>query len=269
MTQNEPDAGMCPAMGFDTTTPSTARIYNYWLGGKDHFAADRKAAKTIQGAFPHVPKLAKANRRFLASAVRFCVRQGIDQVIDIGTGIPAPPTVIDIARKQQPAARMVGVDNDPVVLAHDRALVETADEVRIVDGDLRHPRDILNSPVLGELIDLRRPVMLILVAVLHFVTEAECASDIVRTFREAMASGSYLVLSHATSSGSDPATVACFESVYAKATSPAVFRTDDQIRLLFDGFDLVEPGLVDVQDWPKSDGLRTDVRVLGGVGWKR
>jgi S-adenosyl methyltransferase len=253
---------------FDITTPSTARIYNYWLDGKDHFLADRGAAKAIQDVFPHAPQLARANRRFLAKAVGFCARQGIDQVLDVGTGIPAPPTVIDIARKQQPAARMVGVDNDPVVLAHDRALVETSDGVRIVEGDVRQPQDILNNPVLQDLIDLRKPVVIVLVALLHFVTEAECASSIVKAFRETMAPGSYLILSHATSSGSDPNTVACFESVYAGATSPAVFRTEEQILHLFDGLELVDPGLADVQDWPTRNGNRTDVRVLGGVGQK-
>jgi hypothetical protein len=222
----------------------------------------------VQDTFPHVPKLAKANRRFLVNAVRFCTQQGIDQVIDVGTGIPAPPTVIDVSRKAQPAARMVGVDNDPVVLAHDRALVETPEGVRIIEGDVRQPADILRNPGLQELMDLRKPVAVVLVAILHFVTEAESASSIVKAFREAMAPGSYLILSHATSTGSDPNLVACFESVYAGATSPAVFRTEEQVSSLFDGLTLVEPGLVDVQDWPKRNGSRTDVRVLGGVGQK-
>jgi S-adenosyl methyltransferase len=265
MMHEEETAG---ALCFDITTPSTARIYNYRLGGKDHFAADRKAAKAIREAFPHVPRPAKANRRFLENAVRFCAERGIDQFIDVGTGIPAPPTVIDIARKQQPATHMAGVDNDPVVLAHDRAIVETADGVRIIEGDVRQPKDILNSPVLRELIDLRKPVVVVLVAVLPFVTEAESASGVVKVFREAMAPGSYLILSHATSTGSDPSMIQCFESVYAKATSPAVFRTEEQLSHLFDGLTLVEPGLVDVQNWPKRNGRRTDVRVLGGVGQK-
>jgi S-adenosyl methyltransferase len=260
------EEGTAGAPCFDITTPSTARIYNYWLGGKDHFAADRKAAKAVVQAFPDAPKLAKANRRFMVNAVRFCAEQGIEQFIDVGTGIPAPPTAVDIACRQRPAARMVGVDNDPVVLAHDRAIVETAEGVRIIEGDVRRPEEILTSPVLHELIDLGRPVAILLVALLHFVTQAEDANAIVRAFREAMAPGSLLVLSHATSTGSDPAMVACLESVYAKATSPAVFRSEQQIGHLFEGLKLVEPGLVDVQDWPRLNGAGTEVRVLGGVG---
>jgi S-adenosyl methyltransferase len=152
MTKGVTDA--CPVAGFDITTPNAARIYNYWLGGKDHFLVDREAAKLVQREFPHVSRLAKANRRFLVNAVRFCVEQGITQLIDVGMGIPVSPTVIDIARKEQSAARMVGVDNDPVVLAHNRALVETSEGVRIIEGDVRQPQDVLTDPVLHEVIDL-------------------------------------------------------------------------------------------------------------------
>ncbi|MQA84311.1 MAG: SAM-dependent methyltransferase [Streptosporangiales bacterium] len=198
--------------------------------------------------------------------MRYCAEQGIDQFLDIGTGIPTFPNVDEVARQVHPHARTVGVDNDPVVLTHDRALAECHDGIRIIDGDLRRPRDILADPKLHEILDLSRPVAVSLVAVLHFVTDAEDPAGIVAAFREAMTPGSFLVLSAATSTDSDPEAVARIEQIYAKANVPVVFRPAEQIESWFAGFELVVPGLVEVSQWPRPAGAPTNVRILGGVG---
>lgn len=254
---------------FDPVTPSPARIYDYLLGGKDHFPADREAAEAVRQAFPDTERLARANRQFLVTSVEYCAALGIRQFIDIGTGIPTAPTVADIARQGQPDARIVGVDNDPVVLAHDRAMVETRDGVRIIEGDVRQPEEILSHPVTQEVIDFEKPVAVLLVALLHFVSGTEAPRRIMRAFSGVLAPGSRVVLSHACSSDSDVVIVQRLAAVYARATSPAVFRSAAEIRDLFEGLRLVDPGLVDVQDWPRladrPSGSRR-VRVLGGVG---
>ncbi|MGH3329243.1 MAG: SAM-dependent methyltransferase [Streptomycetales bacterium] len=157
----------------DTCRPSTARMYDYWLGGKDNYLVDRGAAAKVQEVFPDVRRLAWANRAFLVRAVRYLAEQGVDQFIDIGTGLPTPPNVPEIAREINPGARAVGVDNDPIVLAHNRALVAVDDGILTVDGDVRHPGQILADPELNALIDLDRPVAVLLVAILHFVTDDE------------------------------------------------------------------------------------------------
>ncbi|MQA83126.1 MAG: SAM-dependent methyltransferase [Streptosporangiales bacterium] len=243
-------------------------MYDYFLGGKDNYASDRQAATEVLKAFPEARQLARANRRFLARAVRYCAESGVDQFLDVGTGIPTSPNVPDVAREVHPGARVVGVDNDPVVLAHDRALVETHEGIRILPGDLRRPKAFLTDPELHEVLDASRPIAVLLVAVLHFVTDAEDPAGILAAFDEVMAPGSFLVISAATSTGTDPEALARIEQVYARASSPAVFRPAEGIRTWFDGFDLHEPGLVDVSHWPSPAGVRPSVRVLAGVARK-
>ncbi|MGH3344298.1 MAG: SAM-dependent methyltransferase [Carbonactinosporaceae bacterium] len=252
-----------PLLGrIDTATPSTARIYDYLLGGK----VDREAAHKVLEAFPQAHWLALANRRFLVRAVRYCVQRGIDQFIDIGTGIPASPNVPGVARKINPQARVVGVDNDPIVVAHHRALVATSDGIGTVEGDIRRPTEILAHPDLHAVIDLNRPVAILLVAVLHFVNDDHDPAGIVRYLARHTAPGSYIVITAATSTGTTTETVEQIEAVYHGATAPLTFRPEHQIRTWFDPFHLVTPGLVDVQAWrPDAVEPRTDVRVVGGV----
>lgn len=197
--------------------PSIARVYDRWLGGKDNYQADRYAADTVAAQFPEVALVARANRQFVARAVAHVAFRGITQFIDVGTGLPAMPSVDAIARKTQPGARVAYVDNDPVVLCHARALLAGRPGVAVVAGDLRQPGAILGSPDLRGLIDLRQPVCVILASVLHFVTAPE-ADAAVAAFTAAMAPGSYLICSAGTSTGTSPALIARLQAAYQATT---------------------------------------------------
>ena len=179
--------------------PNVARIYDYLLGGKDHFAADRQAAQQLIAALPNAPAVARANRAFLAAAVRQTAREGITQYLDVGAGLPTSPNVHECARAIVPGARVAYVDNDLVAVGHARALLPAGDEVIAIEGDAREPEAILASPALAGVIDLAEPVCLLLVSMLHFVTAAE-ADVIVGTLRQRMVPGSYLVISQGNAS---------------------------------------------------------------------
>jgi hypothetical protein len=251
----------------DFTVPSPARMYDYFLGGKDNFPADRDAARQVIAAYPDVRRLAWANRRFLTRTVWFMAAQGIRQYIDLGTGIPTSPNVHEVARQAIPGARVVYVDNDPVVTTHSQALRATNDGVVAINGDIRRPQDILSHPGLTALINFTEPVGILFVSVLHFISPEDDLGDIVAAFRWRMAAGSYLAISHATTDGADPGVLAEIAQVYEKATSPATPRPATQIQELFTGLDLVEPGLVDVSQWrPDIRARATKIRILAGVG---
>lgn len=255
---------------FNIHTASPARVYDYYLGGKDNFPADREAGDKVMQVFPGAPRLARANRGFLLRAVRYCVEAGIDQVIDLGTGIPTSPNVAEVARAVNPRVRVIGVDNDPVVLSHQRAQASfSSGGYTIVEGDVRRPWAILADPKLNAVIDLSRPVAVLCVAVLHFIPEAEEPAQILAAFTDTMAAGSFLAVSAATSTDADPAITAQIEAAYENATAPVIFRTADHIRSWFDRMDLVHPGVVDVTHWPARIGVPTDVRILGGLARKR
>jgi hypothetical protein len=251
-------------------TPSPARMYDYYLDGKDNYPVDREAADQALAAFPAGRELAWANRRFMVSAVTFLARKGIDQFIDVGTGIPTSPNVHEVARSVTPSARVAYVDNDPVVLAHDRALLTGASGITVVNGDARHSGDFARDSELLDVIDFTRPVGVLFVAVLHFVTDGEDPWGSVASLRDLMASGSYLVLSHGTSDGSDPAALEAIRKAYKEAAAPAVFRTEREIGRFFDGFRLVYPGITDVSEWhPMVQSQQTPgLRIVGGVGEK-
>jgi AcrR family transcriptional regulator len=252
-----------PAQPFptiNTTVASTARMNDTLLGGKDNFSVDRDAVRRLIESMPEAPELAMANRAFMARAVRYCAT-AVSQIIDLGTGIPTSPNVDEVARQVNPNAVVAGVDNDPVVLSHGRAL---RTGMHIIDGDVREPEQVIRR--LAEFIDFTRPVALIATSLLNFIPDEPGA--IVGVFRTIMAPGSMLVVSHGTDEGAPPETVARFREVYANAESPAVFRSPNQIKAIFDGFTLVDPGLVDVQYW-RPDGFVYEpltIRMLGGVG---
>ena len=186
------------SFGIDTTVPSTARMYDYWLGGHDNFAADRAAALKVSEAAPEAQLMAVENRRFLRRAVRYLAAEaGIAQFLDIGTGLPTQGNVHQVAQDINPAARVVYVDNDPMVLAHSRAL-KTGGNTVVIEADLRDPRAILDQPGTRKLIDFSQPLAVLLVAVLHFISDDEDPHAIVAAIRDALPPGSYLVLSHVT-----------------------------------------------------------------------
>ena len=186
---------------FDTTRPHPARVYDYLLGGKDNFAADRETAETVMQSWPSVRTAARENRAFLGRAVRYLVQErGIRQFLDVGTGLPAANNVHEVAQALQPECRVVYADNDPIVLAHARALLASSPEGRTtyIDSDLRNPEKILASPEVAKTLDLSQPVALMLVAVLHFVPDEDGAAHCVSTLLDALPPGSYVVASHVT-----------------------------------------------------------------------
>ena len=233
----------------DTTTAHPARRYNYWLGGKDNFAADRASGDAIEAAMPTIRLMALENRMFLGRAVRFVAEQGVDQFLDIGTGIPAPGNTHEVAQSVIPTAHTVYVDNDPIVLTHARALLTSAPTGTnaYLDADIRQPDSILTNPELHETLDFTRPVALMLVAVLHFVREDEDPQGIVRKLIGALPSGSYVVASHATWEYQSPEAIA--ELTANNQDGRFAARTGDQLAALLDGLEVVEPGLVSVSRW--------------------
>jgi hypothetical protein len=255
----------------DVTTPSPARMYDYYLGGKDNFQADRDAAEKALSAVPCGRQVAWANRNFLVRAVQFIAHAGIDQFIDLGTGIPTSPNVHEVACSVIPSARVAYVDNDPIVVVHDRALLGESDALTVVRGDIRYPLNVLSNHAIREVIDFDRPVGVLFVAVLHFMTAEEKPHRSVAVFRDRIPSGSYVAISHITSDDSDPAAISTIREAYKNATAPAVFRTAAEIQALFDGFELVPPGLLEVAGW-RSNGrdpaARAALGFLGAVGRK-
>lgn len=260
--------------GVDAGVPNGARIYDYMLGGKDNYAADRAAAEAMIAANPGAPRTARANRAFLGRAVRFLAEEvGIRQFLDLGTGLPTQQNVHQVAQAVAPDARVVYVDYDPVVVVHGRALLATADAVDVVDGDLRRPDEILGHPDVGRLISFDQPLAVLLVAILHFISDEEDPAGIVARLRDAMAPGSYLVVSH-TASESPDEVMAAAQQGFRSAGAPLTPRTRAEIQRFFAGFELVEPGLVEVAQWRPADPEparpgKSPWVLLGGVGRKQ
>jgi len=258
--------------GVDVTRPSIARIYDYLLYGKDNFAVDRAAAEKLMESRLDPRRLSLANRAFLVRAVGFLARQGIAQYLDLGSGLPTSPSVHEVARDTIPSARVVYVDHDPIVVAHNDALLATRDGVITVRADVRDPDAVLSDKALSDGIDFGRPVGVLLLSVLHFISHEEDAAAIVAKFRERMAPGSYLAVSVGTRDGADPEMLAEATETYAGARMPFTLRSRAQIMELFDGFDLVEPGLVSLPEWrPELNTDRTPLKgpTLGAVAQLR
>ncbi|MEW9555512.1 SAM-dependent methyltransferase [Nonomuraea sp. NPDC050783] len=250
--------------GIDTTRPTSAGIYNYVIGGEDHFPADREAAEAMLAGNPYTAVGMRATRAFLRRAVRWLAdpRHGaVDQFLDIGSGFPTAGNVHEIAQSVDPDARVVYVDYDPTVVACARALTAGDDRVRVIEGDLRRVEDILDHPDVRGFLDWRRPVALVLNAVLHFVTDEQDPQRLIATVRDRMAPGSFLALSHGSMDGLDeillPDQVRTAEEQYRRSADPLVLRTHDRIQRFFDGFVLVEPGLVHAPRW-RPDGTDDD-----------
>ncbi len=248
-----------------------ARMYDYVLGGKDNYAADRELAEHLIASIPDGVEALRANRRFLGRAVAYVARQGVDQFIDLGAGLPNQGNVHEIAQGVHPHARVVYVDIDPVVITHARALLAADDHTAVVQADMRNPGTVLASEAVARLIDFDRPVGVIFNAMLHFVTDAEDPAGIVAAFTGHMAPGSHLVISHSTVDDRPADLVEIIRAAYDNASAPMVFRTREGVLRLFNGLTLVEPGLVKVNRW-RSDDLEAAARggawVYGGVAVK-
>ncbi|MFF3014497.1 SAM-dependent methyltransferase [Streptomyces sp. NPDC057939] len=237
--------------GIDISVPSVSRIYDYYLGGSHNFEVDRQAARRAMEFMPGLPKVMQANRAFMRRAVRHAVAEGVTQFLDIGSGIPTFGNVHEVAHAASTEASVVYVDHDPVAVAHSRAVLDGDERTGVVAADLRKPQEILAAPEVGRLLDLNRPVALLLVAVLHFIEDADEPYAAVAELRDALAPGSLLVLTHASYEGI-PLTqevAGGVVNVYRDIRNPLVMRTREQVGGFFDGFDLLEPGLVSMPDW--------------------
>ncbi|MEU6537728.1 SAM-dependent methyltransferase [Streptomyces sp. NPDC047000] len=240
----------------DISVPSVSRIYDYYLGGSHNFEVDREAARKAMEFIPGLPKISQANRAFMRRAVRFAASEGITQFLDIGSGIPTFGNVHEVARAAVPGARVVYVDHDPVAVAHSQAVLAGHDEVDVVAADLRKPHEILASTEVDRLIDLNRPVALLLVAILHFVADSEDPYGAVAQLRDALAPGSMLILTHAAYEGIPlpRERAAGTVGVYEDIRNPLIMRTRDEIARFFEGYDMVEPGLVPMPEWRPESG---------------
>jgi hypothetical protein len=246
-------------------------MYDYLLDGKDNLSVDRERADEAVRADPLFPRIIRENRAFLGRVVRFLATEcGIDQFLDIGTGLPTQDNVHEIAQRINPDAHVVYVDNDPVVLAHGRALLASNDRTTVVQADLRDPQAILNHPDVRRLIDFDRPVGLLLLAILHFVPDADEPHNILNELRAALPKGSYLALTHG-SADLRPDVVHRVEEIYARTASPALARSRERVSAFFGDFQMAEPGLVWVPWWrPEIEPAQDSdlVWFLGGVARK-
>jgi S-adenosyl methyltransferase len=259
--------------GVDIKRANVARVYDYWLGGSHNFLADQDLGRAIAAVEPNIRIGARANRDFLGRAVRLLSQAGIRQFLDIGSGIPTQGNVHEVAQRADPDARVVYADVDPVAIAHSKVILAGNQNAMILDADLRAPEKILSDQAAGQLIDFSEPTGLLLVAVLHFISDAEDPWQIVATLRDALAPGSYLVLCHGTNE-SRPTVAQATEKVYNRSVATEVhMRSRAEILRFFDGFDLVDPGLVYIPQWrPDSpDDVPRDpskLWALVGVGRK-
>ncbi len=252
-----------PMQPFDAAQPSIARVYNYTLGGKDHFAADRQTAQQIMEICPVAAQLVHEGRQFLARAITWVAQQGVGQFLDIGAGLPTSPATHELARQVNPSARVVYADNDPMVVAHARALLATGDRLAAMAGDVRHPQAILTSPELTAVISLAEPACVIMASVLHFLDPA-VAQEVTSVITDALAAGSYLVISVAV--GEQEVTE---EIRHAYKVVPGRTFSQELVAGLFRGLDLVGPGITEARQWrseqPQLASSASPVRLLAGV----
>jgi len=268
------------ARDIDTSRPHSARMYDYYLGGKDHFEIDKQAAETVAAAYPGIFVCARENRAFMHRATRVLAQEhGIRQWLDIGTGIPTEPNLHQVAQSVVPEARVVYADNDPLVLKYAERLMRSMPQGRTtyIEADVNDPGALLNAPELAEVLDLGRPVALSLNALMHFVTDAQDPYGLVGRLLSALPSGSALALSHCTPDF-DPATWQKVTDIYTNAGTPVQFRSEKDVSRFFDGLQLLDPGISVGHRWrpdaPAGDSVTAEpptdaeVSLWTGVGIK-
>lgn len=256
----------------DTGTAHIARVYDYWLGGKDHFAADRAAGDEALEIFPGLISSVRANRAFLVRVVRYLAKeQGIRQFLDIGTGIPASNNTHEVAQSVAPQARVVYVDNDPMVLAHARALLSSAEQGKTayLDADLRDTGKILEAA--RETLDFTQPVAVMLIAVLHLIGESDNPAGIIARLMEAVPPGSTLTISHVPNDMYMGAMADMSDRLSRLLSEPVTYRSRAQVTSFFDGLELVDPGVVPIQQWRPNTQEEADAvaAMWGGLALKR
>lgn len=268
------------ARGIDTSRPHSARMYDYYLGGKDHYEVDKRAAENVAAAYPGIFVCARENRAFMHRATRILAREhGIRQWLDIGTGIPTEPNLHQVAQSVVPEARVVYADNDPLVLKYAERLMRSTPQGRTtyIEADVNHPGTLIDAPSLREVLDLDQPVALSLNALMHFITDAQDPYGIVNRLLDVLPSGSALALSHCTPDF-DPPTWEKVTDVYNTSGTPVQFRSREEVTRFFDGLELLDPGVTVGHRWrpsaPNGSGaeaeLPTDaeVSIWAGVGIK-
>ncbi|MBQ1031313.1 SAM-dependent methyltransferase [Micromonospora parva] len=245
--------------GIDPTIPSVARVYDFFLGGKDNFEADRKVAEHALRITPDGPAAGQANRAFLRRVIRYLVTEaGIDQFLDIGSGLPTQGNVHEVATEQNPKAQVVYVDNDPIVLTHGRALLAAEGTATVIQADIREPQAILNHPDARRFLDFDRPIGLLLFAILHHLGDDEDPKAVAAALIDALPSGSYVAISHFRDPGDrDPEgsrKAREVERVFNESLGTGRWRTDEEILSFAEGLTVLEPGLVPLAEWrPEPD----------------
>jgi SAM-dependent methyltransferase len=253
--------------GIDISVPSVSRIYDYYLGGSHNFEVDREAARKAMEFMPGLPKIMQANRAFMRRTVNYAVSEGVTQFLDIGSGIPTFGNVHEVAQKASAESRVVYVDHDPVAVSHSRAVLDGNEQAVVVSADLRKPQQILDSPETTGLLDLERPVALLLVAVLHFLEDEDDPQSAVAELRDALAPGSLVIVTHASYEGipvpKEQAGGAV--DVYQNIRNPLVMRSREEIARFFEGYEMIEPGLVSMPLWrPDTPAEQEDPYAFAG-----
>lgn len=251
----------------DTSRANPARCYDYWLGGSANFSVDRELADEMIRREPNVVHMARENRSFLGRVVRWCVDNGITQFLDLGSGIPTVGNVHEIAQQRDPSACVAYVDNEPVAVAHSQQLLSGNPRATITNGDLREPEQVLSAPTVREVLDFDRPIALLAVMMLHYFQDDELLTSTLAKYRNALPQGSYLVLTHLTED--DPEMdMSAVAAASTRSTHPAHTRTREQFQALFDGTEIVDPGVVFVHQWKNPDEATAVAHngVYGAVG---
>jgi S-adenosyl methyltransferase len=264
--------------GIDITKPNVARVYNFGIGGKDHYAVDRAMAEAILQVEPNAWAEVRAHRAFLGRVVRYMVSEaGIRQFIDVGSGLPAAENTHEVAQLIDPAARVVYVDNDPVVIVHARALIGETKTTRTIEGDARKPAAILGDPLVRNFIDFSQPVGVLMLSILHHFADDEDPGATARTFRNAVAPGSYLALSHFCNPGAanprESEIAVESERLFTQNFGTGRWRTPEEITAFFGHFRLVSPGLVPLALWRPDTPWEGEIpdsfhRFVGGIAVK-
>jgi hypothetical protein len=257
--------------GLDVTVPNAARVYDYALGGYHNFDVDRKFKDEAEALWPGLGDYFRANRAFLGRAVEWLAQAGIRQFLDIGSGIPTLGNVHEIAQETAPDARVMYVDIDPVAVSHGQAILRDNPHADAIHGDARRPLDIINHPDVLKLLDFSQPVAVLLIAVMHFISDADDPRRIVAQLVDRMASGSYLAISHATlGSGVVGPQMEQVRQLYDRTPTPGHFRNSDEIAQMLAGLELVEPGIVLLTDWrPDPEDAQEPQQTTGFVAVAR
>ena len=254
----------------DVTHPNVARMYDYLLGGGANFAIDREAADAAVVAWPYIRQGAQIQRAFMRRAVGYLTEVGVDQFLDLGSGIPTAGNVHQIAHRENPAARIAYVDYEPVAVHAARSMLAGDHRVSVTQLDIRKPDAVLSAPTVAGLLDFTRPVAVLAIGILHFLQDTDDPVRLLGEYRDACPPGSYLAISQASQVSLSDEQVARFLAAYARSTTPAVWRTKDEIHRFLDGYRLVDPGLVLLPQWrpdiPVSDAEAAESNIYGGVG---